>query len=500
MGVVIKQSFWGTFLTYLGVIIGYVNTLYLRPEFFSLDEIGLFTLVTANAMMISPLCTVGMGGSYVRFYPLFKDSEKLSRQVFSFQFAVIIGANLIIMMIAWINSDWIIGEFSKGSSEYVKYLSITAIIVIVNSLFEHLFAFSSTILKVIIPSFLREVQLRLGAIILVLGYAGGFFEFDWAIKGLAINYTLALVLLFLNLIVVHKLRFDFSFSQFTREWRNKILQFSLYSMALAMSFAILNNVSYNQLSWFLGDEVTGIFSVCFFIGVIIEMPRRNMAKVIAPLLADSMANNNLSETKKIYKRGSITMSVIGSLLFIGIITNIQDLFSIIPKGDSFSLGFGVVLAVSAAKLILMAFSFGGEIINYSQQYKYNLIFQIIAAILLVVLNYFLIPVYGLNGVAISYFITILIHSLLKVIYIKQVHSIHPFMKSHFALLIISGITILIFYLFKTGLPVTLNIVIRSFLTTLFFTFLIYRFKISDDINRLIDLILSRLLKSKGRNS
>lgn len=469
-----------------------MSTLYLRPEFFSLEQIGVFTLVTANAMMVSPLCSVGMSGSYVKYFPLFKDSEKLKNQIFSFQFAVVIISNVLIISIALLNKDWIISKFAGENSDYVNYLSITAIVVVANSLFEHLFSYSATRLKVVFPSFLREVQLRLGAIVLILGFAGGFYEFSWAVQGLAINYSLALVLLLSNLIIVQKLRFDYAFLKLSREWKSKILRFSFYSMLVALSFSVLNNVSYSQVSSMMGDDFNGILVTCFFIGVIVEMPRRNMAKVIGPLLSSAMANKEYDEVEKIYKKGSITMTVIGALLFIGLVTNLSDLFAFIPKGDEFSLGFWIVISVCSAKLILMLSSFSGEIINYSSYYKYNLYFQVAAAIILILLNNLLIPKYGLNGVAISYFVTIALHVISKFFMVKHILGIHPFFRSHLQLAVITAAVLIAFYLFGTNFSPVISIVLRSILTTLVFTFLVYRFKVSEDINNLIDLIFNEI--------
>ena len=468
MGVVIKQSFWGTFIAYFGVAIGYINTLYLRPQFFSLDEIGLFTLVTANAMMISPLCSIGMNGTYIKFFPTLKDSPLLAKQFFSFQLFLIILANIFILSIAFLNRDWIMAMFSKGSSDYANYLSITAIIVIVNSLFDQLYAYSSTILKVIFPAFLREVFLRLAAIVLVIGYALGYFDFDWAIKGLAINYTLVVLILFIHLIMVRKLRFSIKFNLISKEWKQKIFSFGLYSMSMAVSFAVLNNTSYNQVSSMMGDAFNGIFVTCFFIGVIVEMPRRNMARVVAPLLSESINQNDLKQTETLYKKSSITMSAIGLLLFIGILTNVNDLFSFIPKGNDFAMGYGVVLAVCAAKLVLMISSFAGEIINFSKHYKYNLLFQVFAALFLIVANYFLIPLYGLNGVATSYFLTIFFHAVIKNAFVQKHFGIHPLMNSHFRLLGVGIFTFTIFHVFDTPLSPIINILIRSILTSVLF--------------------------------
>lgn len=496
MGVVIKQSFWGTFIAYLGVVIGYINTLYLRPEFFSLEEIGLFTLVTANAMMVSPLTSMGMPGTYIKYFPEL-DSKKLAHQFFTFQFLIILITSAVVITVAYLNQDWIISKFSKGSSEYIKYLSITGIIIVVNSLFEHLFGYCSSILKVIFPSFLREVFLRVGAIALVIGYAGGYFDFDWAVKGLAINYLLVLIILLFYLIIKERLRFSLSLSLINKEWRRKIFTFSTYTLAMAASFAIMNNVSYNQVSSVLGDASNGIFVTCFFIGVIVEMPKRNMARVIAPLISSNMSMGILWEVHKLYKKGSITMTVIGVLLFIGIMTNVNDLFSFIPQGEEFSKGYGVVLAVCTAKLTLMLFSFAGEIIAYSSLYRYNLLIQVVSAIILVVLNYFLIPIYGLNGVALSYFLAIFINTFGRFLFVAQKFQMNPFMRSHLYLLIISTVTFVLFYFFDPNWNAILKIFSRSVLTTAFFTFLIYKFKISMDINQLIDSLVNRFFKSNN---
>jgi len=496
VGVVIKQSFWGTFIAYFGVIIGYVNTLYLRPQFFSLDEIGLFTLVTANAMMISPLTSVGMSGTFIKFYPLLKDSKRLINQFFTFQLSLIILTNAVIVLIALWNRDWITEMISKGSSDYANYLAITAIIVIVNSLFDQLYAYCSSVLKVIFPAFLREVFLRFGAIVLVLGYAGGYFGFDWAVQGLAINYAIVLVLLFAHLIIFNKLRFDFSFSLIDKKWRRRVFDFSIYSMSLAVSFAIFNNASYTQVSSMLGDASNGIFVTCFFIGVIVEMPRRNMARIISPILSETMASSNVKETELIYKKSSITMSVIGLLIFIGIMTNLEDLFSFIPKGDEFSEGYWVVLSVCGAKLVMMFSSFAGEIIGYSKFYKTNLVLQWLSAIVLIILNYFLLPKYGLNGVAFSYFVAVLFHSVTKYWFVLRRFHIHPFMKSHLALIGISVLLFVAFYLFDTSLSPVITIILRSTLTTIVFTILIYKMKISTDINKLVDLLISKLKTTK----
>ncbi|WP_424961675.1 lipopolysaccharide biosynthesis protein [Ekhidna sp.] len=492
MGVVIKQSFWGTVLSYLGVVVGYLNTLYFRAEYLDLFQIGLFTLITANAMMVSPISSFGMGSSFIKFFPSFQETSR--NRFFSFLFLITLIGNVLIIAVGYSMKDLIASRYVDTAPTYVNYLSITAIIIVANSLFDLFFNYSRTIMKVIFPSFLRDVYLRLGSLLLVIGFAFEWWNFDMAVTGLGIVYSLAFVFLFTHLIVAHGFRFDFQSSVITKEWRGKLVRFGSYSMALAGSFAIINNISYDQITAQLGPAMNGIFNTCFFIAVIVEMPRRNMSKVLSPVISSEFAKKNMKEVDSLFKRGSITMSVIGLLLFIGIITNLKDLFDFIPKGSEFQAGFWVVVGVCFTKLTLMVSSFAGEIINFSHLYKYNLLFQLAAAVVLIILNYFFISLWGINGAVFSYVIAILFHIILKVGFVWYHFRIQPLIKSHFPLFAIGFFLGLAAYFFQPSWHPVVSILIRSLFTTIVFVYLIYRFRISPDINTLIHSTFERFLK------
>ena len=444
--------------------------------------------------MISPFTNFGMASSYIKFFPLF--SEKDRNSVFTFQFLIVLVGCLLVILGGYLLRGFIIQRYIDSAPIYLNYLSITAIIIIMNSLFDMFFALSRTHLAVLFPSFIRDVFLRMASIVLVLGYALDWFSFDWAVKGLAINYSLAMMLLFAKLTIVDAFRFNFNFSMISKDWRKKLFQFATYSTLLAGSFAVMNNATYDQVTSNLGAAANGIFVTCFFIGLIVEMPRRNMAKVISPILSSEMENNNMDEVGSLYKRSSITMSVMGLLLFIGIVTNLHDLFLFIPKGDEFMAGIWVVILVCISKLAIMISSFPGEIINYSQLYQKNLIFQAGTAIVLVALNAMLIPIMGLEGAAISYLTAITVHVIIKLIYVKYHFNIHPFSRSHLNLLLIGVIVFLLAYYFSFDQHPVVVIIVRSILTTVLFVFLIYAFRISPDINKIIHSTFERFLKIK----
>lgn len=492
MGVVIRQSFWSTVIAYLGVLIGYFNTLYFRPGFMDMGEIGIFNLVTANAMLISPFCSAGMPGTFMRYFPEFDNNSTFRNQFFTFQISVILILNLIIIGLGFLFKDLIVSYFSNNSQEYLKYLGVTAIVIVVNSLFDMFFSYCRSHLAVLVPSLLRDVFLRLGALLLVAGLAFGWWSFEAAVIGIAFNYGAAVMILLIYVMIKYELRFVFTFGQINGSWRKRIFSYAWYSMLMALSFAAMNNISYSQVAATLGESANGIFATCFFIGMIVEMPNRNMLKVLSPMFSKAMQDKDMTHVKNLYQKGSITNSVFGLLLFIGILTNVNDLFAFIPQGSAFAEGFWVVVAVCSAKLIMMLFSFSQEIIAFSSDYRYSLYIQILVAVILISLNIMLIPIWGLTGAGISYLITMFIHGLIKFLFVQQKFKLSPFTAKHVPLLVLSALVFVIFWYAPMPFSPILNILLRSFLTTALFVLGIWKMNISPDINQLIALMLFKV--------
>ncbi|MCP4457682.1 MAG: hypothetical protein GY816_06600, partial [Cytophagales bacterium] len=389
MGIV-RQSLIGTALAYLGVIIGYINTLYVRPEFLDLSQVGIFNLVTANAMLIAPLCTAGMTGSVIKFFPQFKNAGTIN-QFFTFLVSVTIIVNSAVLLLGFVLKNVIVGLFEENAADYVQYLTITAIIIVCNSLFDLIYAFCKSLMKIIVPSFLRDIFLRVASIVLVGGYGLDYWSFDIAVQGLGFTYVISLTALLVYLLIKQGFRLSVPFNILDKGILRRIISFGGYSMLLAGSYAMINNIGYIQVSSLIGDEANGIFATCFIIGIIVEIPKRNMLKVLAPQFSKAMEDEDLSKVNRLYEKGSITLSVFGGLLFIGILTNINDLFIFIPQGERFTSGFWLIVFVCLAKLTGMVFSFSQEILVFSRYNIWALVYQITAVVVLVAINYLLIP-------------------------------------------------------------------------------------------------------------
>ena len=134
----------------------------------------------------------------------------------------------------------------------------------------------------------------------------------------------------------------------------------------------------------------------------------------------------------------------------------------------------------------MSSSFGSELILMSKHYKFSVTSIIILAIITVISNYFLIPIYGINAAAYAALLSSIIFNLVKIIFIYYKYRFLPFSIKSVYVIIITIITFLIIYFLPSNQNYILDILFKSFFIMIFFVPIIYLFKVSIDLNKLID--------------
>ena len=121
----------------------------------------------------------------------------------------------------------------------------------------------------------------------------------------------------------------------------------------------------------------------------------------------------------------------------------------------------------------------------SDYYKTLLVMGVFLALLVILLNMFFIPVYGLNGAALASFMAISIYNTIKLFFVKAKFNIMPFsletLKVFVILLVMGGV----FYMVSLPFHPIINIGLKSVVTIVFYVGILYRFKISEDVHRLL---------------
>jgi O-antigen/teichoic acid export membrane protein len=213
----------------------------------------------------------------------------------------------------------------------------------------------------------------------------------------------------------------------------------------------------------LSLEANAIYSIAFYMALVIELPRRAISQVAMPLIAAHFAQQRLQEINLLYKQLSNRQLYICLLLFALIWANIDSIYHFVPNREIYQTGKWVVLIIALGKLVDVAFSLNSEILVFSAYYRFNLILTVSMSLLLIAANYFLIPVLGIEGAAVGSAAVMLGYNLVKYGYLKWQLNLDPFSIETLKILVVGILTVSVMYFSPVLTNPFLSILSTSFL-------------------------------------
>lgn len=438
MGKVAKQSIQTTIFSYIGVVIGYFNVLWLYPYAMDASELGTFRTIQDLGLLLVPFAQLGVGHGMTRYFPKLESNKSA---FLSYSLMIAVGGFLVVSILFIGLRTQIIGLFAANSPEVVDFLGVVLLITLFALLNSILDSYSRSFLKVAIPTFFREVILRLLTAILVGAYLIKWISFPQVMMGLVLVYGIALAGVLIYLIWLGVLNFDLSWKTFPKGFRSSFVQFSLITFLATAASTLIMKIDSIMVSSMISLEANAIYTIAFSMALVIELPRRAISQVVMPVVADHFAKNKLDEINVLYKQVSNRQLYICILLFIGIWVNIDAVYFFIPNKEIYIAGKSVVFLIGLGKLFDVAFSINSEILVFSKFYRFNLILTIAMSALIILLNLIMIPYYGIEGAAGASAIVMLLFNLVKYLFLKLRLGLEPFSKETLKIL---GVGILTF--------------------------------------------------------
>lgn len=490
MGKIAKQSILTTLSSYLGVLIGYVNILWLLPFAFSPNQVGVFRTIQDMALLLVPFAQLGLGHGITRFFPLVRDYKYT---FFSYSLIFSLLGFLGVALLFFLFQDYLVSAYAANSPEVIEYLSIVLMITLLSVLNTIFDSFARSFLKIAIPNFIREVVIRLLTTALICGYLLNWLNFDQIMWGLGGVYFIALFLMIGYMLYLNVFRLNFNFSALSSQFKSSFIKFSLITFLGTAGSILIMKIDSLMVAAMISLDANAIYTIAFSIAVVIEMPRRAISQVVMPIIADKFAENKLTDIHDLYKKVAINQLLLCLLLFMGIWVNIDNLYHFVPNKEIYEAGKWVVLIIGLGKLSDILFSINGEIIVFSKFYVFNITATLIMCVLVIVLNILLIPPYGIEGAAIASLMAMIMYNLIKYWYIKVRLKFSPFSKELLIILLVGTIVLALTHYFIPKLePVILDIFIRSTVVTLLYITAVYFLHLAPDVE---DMVLSRFKKS-----
>lgn len=429
MGIIARQSIKASLVSFVGVGIGAITTLFLLPKYLSKEEIGLINTIQRMALLIYPFMVFGTIFTIRKYYlPFLNRTKKDDDGLFYSNILLVLFMSLLVAFLYIFNIERI-NEYFEKSPLLKDFIYLPLIVAFSIVVFQLLVALSSAVQRITISSLLSNTFNRLLAMAAILVFAFTGIQFALFVELYLIGYyfipLIALLIYcvyFINLKlrivpfkgVVNNIKETFSYSSFL-----------FLSMTSGLIVQSLDSVMISSYSG-LGD--TAIYNIAFFIATVIEIPQRMLVQISTPLMSNAIQEGQWKKVHQLYQRSSENQSFIAFFLFGLIWFNLDSLFQIMPSGEIYREGMYVVLFLGFAKIIDLSFGLNKQIIEVAPYYKFNLYINVLLSVLVVVFNLIFIPKYGILGAAFASFLAMTIVNILALALVYWKSGILPFTK------------------------------------------------------------------------
>ncbi len=411
MGVIAKQSIRGTIVTYLGIAVGIVTTFFVLTRFLTTEEIGLARVLIDAAVLFVGLAQLGTSSSVIRFYPYFlshKGNDFLHEDeedhgFFFWALVVPFIGFVIFALIYWACrvplGAWF-GDKSPLFVEYYYFVLPLAFFMLYQTICE---TTCNVLMHIVVPRAVRELFVRVGLLVIYLLYAFDILSLDGLVIGICVNYALAALINLCYFFSLQKinLRPDWNFLRENTPLVRRYLVYTGFLIVSAATTVLAPTLSSFFVTAKMGLDSTGIFAIATYMAVMVSVPYRSVTAIASPQLARAIKEKNREEGSKLIQQVTRNLLLIGGFILLIIWINIDLIFHILPNGEIYAPAKYVVLILGVSQLVLATFSICLTTLNYSRFYALSLLLSLILTVSALVLNNYLVPLWGMDGAAIS---------------------------------------------------------------------------------------------------
>ena len=489
MGIVIKQSIKNTIITFIGFGIGAVNVLYMYPVFLGKEYLGLTNYILSAANILYPILSFGIQNTLIKFFnENNKTEEDLSRY---FTYMLLLPLFVIIpffCLFFYFYENIALYESNKNIIVY-DFVWEIPLIALFMGYFEIFYAWLRAHMKSVFGSFVKEVFVRVLVTISLFAVYFNYITLTEFVHSLVLIYGISLLVIIYYANKTKRIQLNKKLPKKTKE----IFVFTIFIILSASVANMLLDIDKYMINQFLKIENIAFYSLAVYLAMVISVPQRAMHQITYPITAKLMSENKWLELDELYKKSSVTLQVIGGLIYIGILVNIKQIYELLPD-EGYDNGLFVVFTIGLSKYFDVVLGNNNSIIFNSKYYKMVLLLGVLLVFVVVGLNLIFIPKYGINGAALATLIAIGLYSLAKLLFVVLKMKLFPFTKNTIVALTLTIVSFGVFYYWDFSFHPFVNIVLKSILVTIFYLGLSYYLKISSDINFVMNSVFERIFK------
>ena len=488
MGVIAKQSIRGTIVTYIGIAVGIVTTFFVLTRFLTTEEIGLARVLVDAATLFIGLAQLGTNASVIRFYPYFQEKNNNDDHGFFFWALVVPFVGFLFSsIIYWACSAPLGAWFGDKSPLFVEYYYFViplAFFMLYQTICE---GTCNVLMHIVVPRAVRELVVRVGLLALYLLYAFRILSLDGFVIGLCATYAIAALInisYFFSLKPIN-LKPDFDFLRANPDLVRRYLKYTGFLILSATTTALAPTLSSFFVTAKMGLDTTGIFAIATYMAVLVSVPNRSLSAIASPQLARAIKEDNRQECSALVRQVTRNMLLVGGFILLSIWVNIDLIFHILPNGATFATAKSVVLILGVSQLISGTFTICLTALNYSRYYAVSLLLSLILTVGAIALNNYLVPLYGMEGAALSNLLAFGLYFMLIIATLIPLGRFHVVDRQWwYTLVLLLAIFVLnyVWCIYAPAMNIWMDSILRSLVLIGGGALIAYKAKLSPEIN------------------
>ncbi len=493
MGVIKKQTFQSSILLYAGTLLGFVGTGMMAPHLLSQSEIGTMRLLMSYSGILAGVGALGFSTVTIRFLPEFR--EKSMNQRYGF-FGITVLAGIVGFLITWLIialiKSHVVANNADKSPQFAEFFFLIIPLTLFQ-IFYGLFDFyNSALYRSAFGVFLRDFFQRVLMLIGLLMIMFHFFDFVTYLYYYVIAICLPTILMLIHLGRHEHLDLRINTSILDKPLVRSMASVAFFGFLSSSSNAAIIQIDSIMVNQYLDSTAVGIYTITFFFGSLVLIPSKAFNRISPTVISNAFKDNDLVMIAKVYYKGCRSLFIVGALIVLGLLVNLDNIFFLIPR--TYESGKMVILYIAFANLIKMAGGSNDSIITYSKFYRLTTVFLVLLVVLIVFFNFLLIPIFGMDGAAIATLIAVLIHTISKTIFIWRKFGLYPYSIQYIVVLALSGIIYLTVTLVPPFEYYILEIAKDSAMAGFLFLLLLWRLPIASDLRTMTEDVFSDSLQ------
>jgi O-antigen/teichoic acid export membrane protein len=439
-GIVFIGTGIGMFFAYLGMMI--------VARFLGPTDFGLITLASAVATIASTVVLVGLPEGVVRYVSFYKgkNDEGRIKGVIVSALKVVLPLGIVASILLFVFADFIsIRVFHDPNlTPILKIFSFSVPFFALFQIFNYAIGGLQEMRYMVYVRdiFQNSTRLFLLVVLLLLGYG---------VLGAAFAYTFAIVATpFVAFYYLNKIFPVFSEKIKAVSMKRELLSFSWPLMFAGILGLVMGWIDTLMLGYFLTAADVGIYRASLSTAGLLMIVPSSFGAIFFPVITEFYSKKQMGELKD--TNAAVTkwiVMIVLPLVLLMVLFSKQVLY--ILYGAEYVTGALVLCILGFGYLIISVFNPTNQLIPTIGRTKLMMVNTSVGAALDVILNFWLIPIYGIDGAAVATGISLLTVNALAFAEVLLITRIQPIKSNYVKIVFASFASIFVVYMITRSL-------------------------------------------------